>query len=122
SDLLMCRFYDCFQIYGPLLDENQVKSILDEIKQVITACSIRKGEQAERTTAEDFDAEEGELLKEENEQVEEVFDQVCSSNRSPLNKEIKIDALHVFLTEAIKLVALALSHALEANLQSHIWH
>lgn len=26
--------------------------------------------------AEDFDAEEGELLKEENEQEEEVFDQV----------------------------------------------
>nr|GEW71479.1 hypothetical protein [Tanacetum cinerariifolium] len=57
-------------------DENQVRSIVDEIKQVITASSSRKGERAERTKAEDFDAEEGELLKEENEQEEEVFDQV----------------------------------------------
>ncbi|GJZ65987.1 importin-5-like protein [Tanacetum coccineum] len=67
---------ECLQISGPLLDENQVRSIVDEIKQVITASSSRKGERAERTKAEDFDAEEGELLKEENEQEEEVFDQV----------------------------------------------
>ena len=52
---------------------------MDEIKQVITASSSRKRERAERTKAEDFDAEEGELLKEENEQEEEVFDQVCLS-------------------------------------------
>ena len=50
---------------------------MDEIKQVITASSSRKTERAERAKAEDFDAEEGELLKEENEQEEEVFDQVC---------------------------------------------
>ncbi|GJT93139.1 VHS domain-containing protein [Tanacetum coccineum] len=31
------------------------------------------------------------------------------------------DALHVFLTEASKLDALALSHALETKLQSHMW-
>ncbi|KAI3518463.1 hypothetical protein L1887_07240 [Cichorium endivia] len=31
------------------------------------------------------------------------------------------DALHVFLTEALKLNALALSHALEVKLQSHMW-
>lgn len=49
---------------------------MDEIKQVITASSSRKRERAERAKAEDFDAEEGELLKEENEQEEEVFDQV----------------------------------------------
>ncbi|XP_057956475.1 uncharacterized protein LOC131149758 [Malania oleifera] len=67
---------ECLQISGPLLDENQVRSIVDEIKQVITASSSRKGERAERAKAEDFDAEEGELLKEENEQEEEVFDQV----------------------------------------------
>lgn len=64
------------QISGPLLDESQVRSIVDEIKQVITASSSRKRERAERAKAEDFDAEEGELLKEENEQEEEVFDQV----------------------------------------------
>ncbi|KAL0390381.1 UNVERIFIED_CONTAM: Importin-5 [Sesamum calycinum] len=66
---------ECLQISGPLLDENQVRSIVEEIKQVITASSSRKRERAERAKAEDFDAEEGELLKEENEQEEEVFDQ-----------------------------------------------
>lgn len=67
---------ECLQISGPLLDESQVRSIVDEIKQVITASSSRKTERAERTKAEDFDAEEGELIREENEQEEEVFDQV----------------------------------------------
>lgn len=69
----MCHY---FQISGPLLDESQVRSIVDEIKQVITASSSRKREREERAKAEDFDAEEGELLREENEQEEEVFDQV----------------------------------------------
>ncbi|KAF5471346.1 hypothetical protein F2P56_011788 [Juglans regia] len=67
---------ECLQISGPLLDESQVRSIVEEIKQVITASSSRKRERAERSKAEDFDAEEGELIKEENEQEEEVFDQV----------------------------------------------
>ncbi|KAE8649420.1 hypothetical protein Csa_021659 [Cucumis sativus] len=67
---------ECLQISGSLLDESQVRSIVDEIKQVITASSSRKRERAERAKAEDFDAEEGELIKEENEQEEEVFDQV----------------------------------------------
>ncbi|MED6158050.1 Importin-5 [Stylosanthes scabra] len=67
---------DCLQISGMLLDEGQVRSIVDEIKQVITASSSRKKERAERAKAEDFDAEESELIKEENEQEEEVFDQV----------------------------------------------
>ncbi|EXC34494.1 hypothetical protein L484_019091 [Morus notabilis] len=67
---------ECIQISGPLLDENQVRSIVDEIKQVITASSSRKRERADRAKAEDFDAEEVEMIKEENEQEEEVFDQV----------------------------------------------
>ncbi|KAK9169628.1 hypothetical protein Syun_001768 [Stephania yunnanensis] len=67
---------ECMQISGALLDEAQVKCIVEEIKQVITASSTRKRERAERVKAEDFDDEEGELLKEENEQEEEVFDQV----------------------------------------------
>lgn len=71
-------FWQCFQISGQLLDEKQVKSVVDEIKHVIITSASRKRERAERTNAEDFDAEEGELLKEENEQEEEVFDQVCS--------------------------------------------
>ncbi|KAJ7976391.1 importin-5-like [Quillaja saponaria] len=67
---------ECIQISGPHLDERQVRSIVDEIKQVIIASSSRKQERADRAKAEDFDAEEGELLKEENEQEEELFDQV----------------------------------------------
>ncbi|CAL0329861.1 unnamed protein product [Lupinus luteus] len=67
---------ESLQISGMLLDENQVRSIVDELKQVITASSSRKSEREERANAEDFDAEEGELIKEENEQEEEVFDQV----------------------------------------------
>lgn len=67
-----------FQISGPLLDGGQVRSIVDEIKQVIMASSSRKRERAERAKAEDFDAEEGELLKEENEEEEMLFGQVCS--------------------------------------------
>lgn len=53
--------------------------MVEEFKQVITASSTRKRERAERTQTEDFDAEEGELLEEENEQEEEVFDQVRTS-------------------------------------------
>lgn len=64
------------QISGTLLDESQVRCIVDEIKQVITASSSRKAERAERAKAEDFDVDEGEILKEENEQEEELFDQV----------------------------------------------
>ncbi|KAJ6944729.1 importin-5 isoform X1 [Populus alba x Populus x berolinensis] len=67
---------ECLQISGVLVDEGQVRSVVDEVKLVITASSSRKRERAERAKAEDFDAEEGELIKEENEQEEEVFDQV----------------------------------------------
>ncbi|XP_010420796.1 PREDICTED: importin-5 [Camelina sativa] len=67
---------ECLQISGNLLDEAKIRSIVDEIKQVMTASSSRKRERGERATAEDFDAEEGELIKEENEQEEEIFDQV----------------------------------------------
>lgn len=67
----------CFQVSESHLDEKQVRSIVDEIKQVLTASSSRKHERAERAKEEDFDAEERELLNEENEQEEELFDQVC---------------------------------------------
>ncbi|KAF7819275.1 importin-5-like [Senna tora] len=67
---------ECIQISGPHLDEKQVAVIVDEIKQVITASSSRKQERADRAKEEDFDAEEKELLKEENELEEELFDQV----------------------------------------------
>ena len=45
---------------------------------MITASSARRNERGERVKTEDFDAEEGEMLKEENKQEEELFDQVCS--------------------------------------------
>ncbi|KAH7296218.1 hypothetical protein KP509_26G014000 [Ceratopteris richardii] len=67
---------ECIQIAGPLLDGGHVKSIVDEFKQAITASSTRKRKRAERAKTEDFDAEEGELLQEENAQEEEVFDQI----------------------------------------------
>ncbi|KAL3529778.1 hypothetical protein ACH5RR_009100 [Cinchona calisaya] len=67
---------ECLQISGPLLDQSQVRNIVDEIKEVITASSSRRKDRAQRAKAEDFDAEEGELLREENEQEEEVFDQI----------------------------------------------
>ncbi|KAH1033538.1 hypothetical protein J1N35_045712 [Gossypium stocksii] len=76
------------QISGPLLDGSQVRSIVDEIKQVITASVSRKSERAERAKAEDFDAEEGELIKEENEQEEEVFDQ--GKDKTPEERRIAI--------------------------------
>lgn len=47
-----------------ILDESQVRSIVGEIS------SSRKWERDERAKLEDFDAEEGELIKEENEQEE----------------------------------------------------
>lgn len=64
------------QTSGSLLDERQVRSIMDEIKQVMLASSSRKQERADRAKVEDFDTEEGELLKEENELEEEVFEGV----------------------------------------------
>ncbi|CAO2831880.1 unnamed protein product [Amaranthus hypochondriacus] len=67
---------ECVEISGTLLDESQVRCIVDEIKHIITASSSRKTERAERAKAEDFDADEGEQIEEENEQEEELFDQV----------------------------------------------
>ncbi|KAL8142865.1 hypothetical protein V2J09_015897 [Rumex salicifolius] len=66
----------CIQISGLIFEEGQVRSIVDEIKEVITASSSRKREREDRAKAEDFDAEEGELIREENEQEEELFDQI----------------------------------------------
>ncbi|KAF8664584.1 hypothetical protein HU200_054767 [Digitaria exilis] len=94
---------ECMQLSGRLLDEAQVRAISDEIKNVIIASATRKRERTERTKAEDFDADEGELLKEENEQEEEVFDQV-SECLGTLIKTFKasflpfFDELSVYIT------------------------
>jgi len=91
------------QLSSRLLDETQVRAISDEIKNVIIASATRKRERTERTKAEDFDADEGELLKEENEQEEEVFDQV-SECLGTLIKTFKasflpfFDELSVYIT------------------------
>lgn len=74
---VIIHFFSLWQISGPFLDEGQVRCIVDEMKQVITASSARKQERAERAKAEDFDAEEREMLEEENVQEEEVLGQVC---------------------------------------------
>lgn len=55
---------------------------MDEIKQVMIASASRKQERADRAKAEDFDVEEGELVKEENELEEEIFDRVCFVTQS----------------------------------------
>ncbi|EFH68149.1 hypothetical protein ARALYDRAFT_314839 [Arabidopsis lyrata subsp. lyrata] len=67
---------ECVQISGPILDESQVRGIVEETKHAVIASSTRRSEREERARAEDFDAEESEILKEENEQEEEVFDQI----------------------------------------------
>lgn len=73
---MLAALSECIQTSGLLLDERQVRSIVDEIKQVMLASSSRKQERADRAKVEDFDTEEGELLKEENELEEEVFEGV----------------------------------------------
>lgn len=79
---------------------------MDEIKQVITASSSRKHQRSERTKAEDFDAEEGELLKEENEQEEEVFNQVCYTNLYVMVSGLSVSAFYIDVKMTIKLSSL----------------
>ncbi|KAM3217882.1 hypothetical protein P3L10_022411 [Capsicum annuum] len=63
----------CFMICGQIVNEAQIRSIIDEIKHVIAESSRRKGELSERVKSEDFDAEEAELLRDEREQEVEIF-------------------------------------------------
>ncbi|XP_066397593.1 uncharacterized protein [Miscanthus floridulus] len=67
---------ESIQLSGTLLEENQVRSAVEGIKEVIVASTNRRIERTERARAEDFDSEEEELLREENEQEDEIFDQV----------------------------------------------
>lgn len=68
------------QLSGTHLEENQVRSAVEGIKEVIVASTNRRIERTERAKAEDFDSEEEELLREENEQEDEIFDQVSYWN------------------------------------------
>ncbi|PHT97046.1 hypothetical protein BC332_34029 [Capsicum chinense] len=63
----------CLVICGQIVNEAQIRSIIDEIKHVIAESSRRKGELSERVKSEDFDAEEAELLRDEREQEVEIF-------------------------------------------------
>ncbi|XP_064967716.1 uncharacterized protein LOC103986945 [Musa acuminata AAA Group] len=67
---------ECMQLAGAHLIEGHIKMMVDQIKHVMTASVARKKEMAERAKEEDFDDEEGEMLKEETEEEEEVFDRV----------------------------------------------
>lgn len=49
---------------------------MEGVKEVIVASANRRIERTARAKAEDFDSEEEELLREENEQEDEIFDQV----------------------------------------------
>ncbi|XP_075078379.1 uncharacterized protein LOC107817027 isoform X4 [Nicotiana tabacum] len=71
--LMLYELNNCLQICGPLLTESQVRSIVNEIKHVITESSSRKNELREREKTEDYDAEEAELLSAERKQEERVL-------------------------------------------------
>lgn len=92
SPLLTLDFL-IMQTAGVMLDGGHIKSMVDEFKQAITASCTRKRERAERAKTEDFDAEEGELLQEENAQEEEVFDQASRVTRLHLSKFILLSRL-----------------------------
>jgi hypothetical protein len=64
---------------GVLVESGHVKAMVDEFKQVLIASKTRKNGRLERRQSEDFDAEESELLQEENEQESEIFDQACET-------------------------------------------
>ncbi|XP_070044649.1 uncharacterized protein [Nicotiana tomentosiformis] len=74
--IMLYELNNCLQICEPLLTESQVRSIVNEIKHVITESSSRKNELTERDKTEDFDAEEAELLSAERKQEEKVLSYV----------------------------------------------
>ncbi|XP_015167122.1 importin-5-like [Solanum tuberosum] len=63
----------CLQICGPLLNEDQLRPVVDEIKHVITENLNSQGKLTEREKTEDFDAEEAELLRGEKHQQDQIF-------------------------------------------------
>ncbi|XP_059278722.1 uncharacterized protein LOC132032929 isoform X1 [Lycium ferocissimum] len=74
--IILSELDECLKICGPLLNEDQVRSIIDVINHVIRESSLRKGELIDTAKLEDFDAEVADLLREEREQEEEVFSNV----------------------------------------------
>ena len=88
------------QLSGTLLEENQVRSAVEGIKEVIVASTNRRIERTERARAEDFDSEEEELLREENEQEDEIFDQVSYPNTQFITLLKGIPDLFMFLIDS----------------------
>ncbi|XP_075077982.1 uncharacterized protein LOC107784223 isoform X7 [Nicotiana tabacum] len=93
--VMLDELYRCLQICGALLNESQLRRIVDELKHVITESSNRKGKLAERAKTEDFDAEEAELLKGEKMQEDLIFSHV-GAILDTLIKNFKAASLHFF--------------------------
>ncbi|XP_057529235.1 uncharacterized protein LOC130807875 isoform X3 [Amaranthus tricolor] len=72
-DCMLVALNKCIQISETLLEEDQVRAITDAIKKVLSATSLRKEFRASRTSAENFDAKKGDLLKEESKQEVKLF-------------------------------------------------
>lgn len=70
-------FFFFFQISGALLDEGQVRCIVDEIKRVLSVILRQKQDLAERTEVEEFDSEESDINEEIEEEEEDLFIEVC---------------------------------------------
>ncbi|KAK6802334.1 hypothetical protein RDI58_000114 [Solanum bulbocastanum] len=71
--LMLNTLQVCLQICGPLLNEDQLRPIVDEIKHVITESSNSQRKLTEREKTEDFDAEEAELLRGEKHRQDQIF-------------------------------------------------
>ncbi|XP_015167120.1 ran-binding protein 6-like [Solanum tuberosum] len=63
----------CLQICGPLLNKDQLRPVVDEIKHVITENLNSQGKLREREKTEDFDAEEAELLRGEKQRQDQII-------------------------------------------------
>ncbi|KAH0724209.1 hypothetical protein KY284_000074 [Solanum tuberosum] len=74
SDSIILNLVEALhEICGPLLNEDQLHPIVDEIKHVITESSNSQRKLTEREKTEDFDAEEAELLRGEKHRQDQIF-------------------------------------------------
>ncbi|XP_049389622.1 uncharacterized protein LOC125853905 isoform X1 [Solanum stenotomum] len=71
--LMLNTLQVCLQICGPLLNDDQLRPIVDEIKHVITESSNSQRKLTEREKTEDFDAEEADLLRGEKHRQDQIF-------------------------------------------------
>ena len=71
---------------GELLEAHQLAAIVEELRQALAKSEERRQELKERTKSEDFDEEELELLMNETEQEESVYDGVADCLGAMLKK------------------------------------